>query len=131
MMDDAINILLVEDTPDLATMILETLMLFGGISAHWAKSGEEALEYLDNNHPDAILLDIGLPGMSGWELLENIKARTGGYTVPIIVTTAYGDKFNRIVGKLQYVARYLTKPYTTRELMDALDESLELYKLGA
>lgn len=124
------DVLLVEDNPAMAEMIM-TCLAHIKVHAQHKATGEEAWELLENHKPDLILLDLSLPKMSGWELLEKVKAKYGGHEIPVIVVTALTDKPNRIIGRLQYVSRYLAKPFTIQELSAAIDDVLELYKIHA
>lgn len=123
----AFTALVVEDMPELAEVMKFTLQRLG-IEPVIADSGEMALEYLSQGIPDLILLDLGLPGMSGWDVLKQIHAAYGRHAIPVIVTTAYSDKVNRMIGRLQYVNDYIIKPFQPKELMDSVVEVLELNK---
>jgi CheY-like chemotaxis protein len=72
-------------------------------------------------NPDIVLLDISLPDMMGWKIMDIIKERfeqgADSATMPIvIVITAYDDPANRLVGKLQGIHSYLIKPFTADEI---------------
>jgi DNA-binding response OmpR family regulator len=123
------DVLLVEDTPEFATMTLSALEHFGLQASH-ADDGEAALKHLADNKPDLILLDLNLGGMSGWQVLEYVKQQHGEHGIPVIVLTAFSDNANRIIGKLQYVNKYLVKPFTPNELFTAISDALELDKMG-
>lgn len=117
------HILIVEDTVDLADFIKLALEEMG-MDAHHAIDAPTALDYLDHNRPDLIILDIGLPGVSGWQLLETINDRRKEENIFIVVTTAFQDPANRLVGKLQSVDGYLSKPFRFKELKDIITELL-------
>jgi len=90
----------------------------------FAFSGEEALEYLDNHHQEAVLIlsDINMPGMSGLELLGNIKSN---YTEPppiVMMITAYGDEENYNTAMRLGADDFLTKPLEFTALKDKLRE---------
>lgn len=123
------NILIVEDSPELAQMTLATLRRVGMKSYH-AATGEEAVEAITQHNFDLVLLDLGLPDMSGWDVLRFIRRQYGEYGTPVIVTTAYSDNINRAVGRLQFVNRYLVKPFLPQNLIEAIQDVLELYKAG-
>ena len=118
-------VLIVEDQEEVATIV--SLALKGiGLQSVRAPNGDKALEFLNTNRPDMIVLDIGLPGMSGWELLEIIQAWRKDERIPILVTTAFRDPANRLVGKLQDVDHYLPKPYEITELQEIASRLLGL-----
>ena len=79
--------------------------------------GTKAYDRFYKLKPDVLLLDIGLPDMTGWKLLESIKEENDERHMPkVIVITAYGDPANRLIGKLQNVHDYLIKPFTADEV---------------
>jgi two-component system nitrogen regulation response regulator GlnG len=119
-------VLIVEDTDDIADIMQLSLMRLG-IENHRVPNGPQALSFLETRLPDVLLLDIGLPGMSGWEVLEQIKQRYPDMQFPVIVLTAFSDPANRLIGKLQaHVFRYLTKPFDVEALEKAVREALGL-----
>lgn len=119
-------VLIVEDAVELAQISQITLNRMG-LRTYHAVNGQRALEFLSEHTPDLMLLDIGLPGMNGWEVLERIKLEDVTQEFPIIVLTAAGDPVNRLIGKLQErVKRYIVKPYSIDELATAVREVLEL-----
>jgi len=126
--DGKLLVLIVEDIEDLAGVMQITLRRMG-IESYHASDGYIALDYLAQNTPDLVLLDIGLPGMSGWEVLEQIKANMNDNDIPfpIIILTAFNDPANRLIGKLQkYVTQYVTKPFEVETLRKAVRGALQL-----
>lgn len=119
--------LIVEDTVELAEVVETTLRRMGMETAresHGARAFERFAEIL----PDLILLDLGLPDITGWKVLDNIKelTRQSGAKMPVvIVITAMDDAANRVVGKLQGVQTYLVKPFTVTQLETAVRRALE------
>ena len=108
-------VLIVEDTTELAEVIQATLERLG-ITAHHETHANKALDIYKKEKPDLILLDIGLPDMSGWKLLDGIKELDKDNLPHFIVITAYGDPANRLMGKLQEVDSYLIKPFSPDEV---------------
>ncbi len=107
-------VLIVEDTVELAEVIQATLEGIG-LEAQYATHGKTGLEKLKTFNPQLILLDIGLPDITGWKMLDHIKAHyeNDAATMPtVIIITAYGDPANRLIGKLQNIHSYLIKPFT-------------------
>lgn len=122
---EAPRVLIIEDTTELAEVIQATLERMNMITAH-ETHGNKALEKLHEMDPDVVLLDISLPDMTGWKILDVIKEtgeRTGVMPV-VIVITAYGDPANRLVGKLQGVHSYLIKPFTSDEIEKIVSQAL-------
>ena len=118
--------LIVEDTDDIARIIEMTLDHLG-IESQVAPNGPKALEFVTGKIPDLMLLDIGLPGMNGWEVLEAIKNRYPDAEFPVIIMTAFGDPANRLIGKFQkHVSHYFVKPFDVKELSQAVREALKL-----
>lgn len=121
------TVLLVEDSDEFAAIVRETLRRIKVDVAH-AQDGRMAKEYLRTNVPDVILLDLNLPDMTGWNILDQAKLQFGD--VPkakqprIIILTAYNDPANRLVGKLQDVFRFLVKTTTPLELQKVVREAL-------
>ncbi len=110
------SVLIVEDSAELAEIIQATLQRLDMVTAH-ETHGNKAFNRYHEFKPDVMLLDIGLPDMTGWKVLENIRERIGDGVMPkVIVITAYGDPANRLIGKLQNVHDYLIKPFTSDEV---------------
>ncbi len=122
---DSIEVLIVEDTIEFAKLTAMTLQRIGLNSFH-ARDGDEAVTYLNQHRPDLVLLDLNLPGMSGWQVLEHLTSLYGESSVPVIVTSAYSDGANRLIGKLQAVYKYMIKPIMPRELMTTVEQALGL-----
>jgi DNA-binding response OmpR family regulator len=77
------------------------------------------LEKIKALNPALLLMDIGLPDITGWKMLDSIKEHYTSSNLPmpvIIVITAYGDPANRLIGKLQNIHSYLIKPFTPDEV---------------
>jgi DNA-binding response OmpR family regulator len=118
--------LITEDTEDIAGLMQLALMRLG-IESHHAINGSLALEFLAQRTPDIMLLDIGMPGMNGWEVLEKVKERYPDSHFPVIVLTAFDDPANKLIGKLQArVFRYITKPFDMDMLAQTVREALHL-----
>jgi CheY-like chemotaxis protein len=115
-MAQAPSILIVEDNAELAEIIAATLQRLNMQTAQ-ESHGSMALDHYSAIEPDVVLLDIGLPDMTGWKMLEDLKERTSKSMLPkVIIITAYGDPANRLIGKLQNVHDYLIKPFTADEV---------------
>ena len=116
--DMQISALIIEDTVELAEILQVTLQRMHLVTFH-ESHGNRAFDRFNEMNPDLVLLDIGLPDIPGWKVLENIKEHQreiGGRMPIVIVITAYGDPANRLVGKLHDVYSYLIKPFTPHEV---------------
>jgi two-component system alkaline phosphatase synthesis response regulator PhoP len=124
------KVLIVEDTVELAEIIQVTLERLNLLVFH-ETHGNRALEVYDAEHPDLVLLDIALPDMTGWHVLQTIQAKPyEGKSPVIVVITAYGDPANRLMGKLQDIQGYLIKPLQPDEIEKVVVEVLNLTKPG-
>lgn len=125
---DAPSVLIVEDTIEIAEILQATLRHMKYTSVH-ESHGTRAIERYNELQPDVVLLDIGLPDVNGWQVLEHIKEhqRQQGSPMPVVIMiTAFGDPANRLIGKFQDVEAYLIKPFTPDEVAAAIRRSLSL-----
>ncbi len=91
-----------------------------------AHSGQRAIELLNEELPALIFLDIDLPDMHGWQVLEKFKDSGRIAKTPIIVLTAHRDPVHRLIGSLQSVAVYMQKPFKREELQAQVRSLLHL-----
>ncbi|MCS6836452.1 MAG: response regulator [Anaerolineae bacterium] len=111
-LDKSKPVLVVEDTQDIAEIIQATIEGMG-LKTVYAGSGKQGLDVMREQTPQIIMLDIGLPDITGWRMLDHIKEHyaEAQLAMPtVIVITAYGDPANKLIGKLQNVYSYLVKP---------------------
>jgi len=102
-------ILVVEDAPD-NQVLVEQVFQDSGYRVTCIQDGQAALNWLETNHPDLILLDLSLPEIDGWEVARQLKASDRTAQIPIIAVTAHamnGDKETAIASGCD---DYLTKP---------------------
>ncbi len=110
------HILVVEDEPDLAELIRFHLEQ-EGFAARVCGAGDVALEEARRRRPDAVLLDLLLPGISGLEVCRRIRTDPRLATVPVIMVTAKADEADRVIGLELGADDYITKPFSPRELV--------------
>ena len=106
-------ILVVEDEQAIADLVRAYLKR-DGFGVVWARSGEQALEELARHPVRLVVLDIGLPGIDGFEVCRRLRART---TVPILILSARDDEVDRVAGLEAGADDYVTKPFSPRELV--------------
>jgi two-component system, OmpR family, response regulator RegX3 len=107
------RILIVEDEPSLSEP-LSFLLRREGYDTEIAADGREALAAFDREGADLVLLDLMLPGLSGTEVCRELRTRS---SVPIIMLTAKDSEVDIVVGLELGADDYVTKPYSTRELL--------------
>jgi two-component system, OmpR family, phosphate regulon response regulator PhoB len=110
------RILVVEDESDIAALVSYHLTK-EGYRARTAGGGEEAIEAIALEKPDLIILDLMLPGFSGYEVLQEIRRRPEMYDVPVVILTARRDEADRVRGLELGADDYVTKPFSPRELV--------------
>jgi len=110
------RILVVEDEPAIAELIAVNLR-HNGISPVWAENGESAQREIDAVLPDAILLDWMLPGQSGVALARRWRSDPRTKGIPIVMLTARGDEADKVSGLDAGADDYVTKPFSTQELL--------------
>lgn len=111
------RILLVEDDRMIGQAVLDALRAEHH-AADWVRDGELADSVLRTEHFDAVVLDLGLPGRGGLQVLQALRAR--GETVPVLVATARDAVADRIAGLDAGADDYLVKPFDTHELIARL-----------
>jgi type IV pilus assembly protein PilB len=114
------TVLLVDDEDSLR-MVMKDLLERDGWTVREAADGVQALDAVDRHAPDIILLDLNLPGLDGYSVLEKLRSRPGTRDVPIIVLTAKGDEDNEVRVLEAGANDFLTKPFRARALSARLD----------
>jgi two-component system response regulator RegX3 len=120
------RILIVEDEETLAEAI-SFLLSKEGFEVEIAEDGPAAIAAFDKNGADLILLDLMLPGLSGTEVCRQIRAKS---SVPIIMLTAKDSEIDKVVGLEIGADDYVTKPYSSRELIARIRAVLRRGELG-
>lgn len=110
------RVLVVEDERDIAALVAYHLTK-EGYRVRTAADGEEGLEAVGNERPDLIVLDLMLPGFSGYEILGELRRRSETTDIPVVVLTARRDEADRIKGLELGADDYITKPFSPRELV--------------
>jgi DNA-binding response OmpR family regulator len=108
----AASLLLVEDEPSIGSLVRAYLEQ-AGYRVSWVRSGEEALAEFDRRDIRLVVLDIGLPGIDGFEVCRAVRARS---TVPVVMLTARDEEPDKVVGLELGADDYVAKPFSPREL---------------
>jgi DNA-binding response OmpR family regulator len=107
------RVLLVEDEEEIGRLV-ETYLDQDGWTVVWARSGEDALQVLARGSVRIVVLDVGLPGMDGFDVCRRIRAR---WPVPLVMLTARDEETDRVLGLELGADDYVTKPFSPRELV--------------
>jgi two-component system catabolic regulation response regulator CreB len=108
------RILIVEDEPGIADT-LQYALRTEGFEPAWVSTGEDALAQLQARPPALVILDVGLPDSSGFEVFKRLRAINAD--VPVIFLTARSDEIDRVVGLELGADDYVPKPFSPRELV--------------
>jgi DNA-binding response OmpR family regulator len=119
------RVLVVDDEPNIV-MSLEFLMRRAGFEVAVARNGREALEALDGTPPDLLLLDVMMPEFDGYEVCERIRARPEWNATKIVMLTARGREVERERGLALGADAYVTKPFSTRDLVEQVKRMLDV-----
>jgi len=122
------KILLIEDD----RQVVETILLI--FNYHWPEAqvifsylGEEGIELFQKEKPDAIILDLGLPDISGFEVLKKVRLLS---SVPIIVLTAHSGEDEIVKALEEEATDYVTKPFKHRELLARVQSHVSRWKMN-
>ena len=123
------TVLVVDDEPFVVRMLRDKLVN-AGIDVIGAVNGREALERVNAEKPDLIILDWMMPEMNGIETCETIRSDPGTAATPIIMLTAKGQEMDERRGKRAGATYYITKPFSPRRILRLVEECLAQCKNG-
>jgi len=110
------KILVVDDEEPIQELLRFNLEKEGYI-VRVAKDGQEALQQVENDQPDLLVLDLMLPGMDGLEVCRKLRSNPKFQQIPIIMLSAKGEEFDKVLGLELGADDYMTKPFSPRELL--------------
>lgn len=122
------TLLIVDDTPDNIAVLFDYLGE-QGFRVLVCESGQSALDTLDVEEPDLILLDVMMPGMDGFETCRRLKQLPAGQDVPVFFMSALGDPIDKVRGLAAGAIDYLTKPVYPEEMLSRVRAHLEIRRL--
>jgi DNA-binding response OmpR family regulator len=105
------RVLVIEDDPDIALGV-RTVLGRNGFEVTTVAEGREGLRVFHSEHPDIVILDVGLPEMDGWTVLERIRELS---EVPVLMLTSHGQEADKVRGLRGGADDYLTKPFGNAE----------------
>ena len=110
------RILVVDDEPDIVALVVYHLAK-AGFKISTASNGADALRLAQQDRPALVVLDLMLPGMSGLEVLDQLRADESGQDIAVLLLTARREEPDRIKGLSSGADDYLTKPFSPQELV--------------
>ncbi len=123
------RILVVEDSPEIASLMSLTLRM-EGYEVLTASTGNRALQIASTESPSLILMDVMMPGLTGFQVAQQLKADNNTRDIPIIFVTARHDVDDRVHG-LEVAVDYIAKPFAVPELIARVRAALRMQKLQA
>jgi len=118
---DGARIVIVEDNADSREMLCETLV-HAGFECHTTGNGLDALELIDRIRPDVAILDVGLPGLDGFEIARRVRANPEHANTCLIALTGYGQTSDRIASREAGFDEHLVKPVRAETLLALIGE---------
>jgi CheY-like chemotaxis protein len=116
-------VLIVDDEPDVR-LVARLVLASAGYEVREASSGEDALALLEGDErPDAVLLDVRMPGMGGWETLRRLRAGDDD-GVPVVIFTAHLTARKEAPDEWRDYEHFLTKPFEPDALLDAVKQAI-------
>jgi two-component system response regulator BaeR len=106
-------ILIVEDEPALASVLCE-YFIQSGFQTHIIDNGLEVIDWVKNNQPDLLILDLMLPRRNGLDIYRELRTFS---QVPVVIATARVDEIDRLLGLELGADDYICKPYSPREVV--------------
>jgi DNA-binding response OmpR family regulator len=117
------SVLVVDDEPNIV-LSLKFLMSQAGFDVRVARNGEEALAAVEDRPPDLILLDVMMPKKDGYEVCQTIRGHPDWQGMKIVMLTAKGREVEREKGMALGADDYITKPFSTREVVERVKQLL-------
>lgn len=115
------QVLLIEDEPNIIEAVSFILSRDGWkVATH--SNGETAMAAIRSQKPDALVLDVMLPGRSGYEILQDLRSDDVFSDLPVLMLTARGQKKDRDAADRLGVTRFMTKPFSNAEVLAVLRE---------
>ncbi len=118
------SVLVVDDEPNIV-LSLEFIMKQAGFEVRVARDGDEALGAIEASPPDLVLLDVMMPKRDGYDVCQTIRANPAWKDIRIIMLTAKGRDIEREKGMALGADDYITKPFSTREVIARVEQFLD------
>ena len=113
------KVLLIEDEPNIIEAI-SFILLRDGWQVDTHSNGHDAADVVRSKRPDVLILDVMLPGRSGYDILRDLRSGGGTETLPILMLTARGQSKDREMAEKYGANRFMTKPFSNSEVLEAV-----------
>jgi DNA-binding response OmpR family regulator len=117
------TVLIADDDLEILTMV-RTLLRRRDVKLLEASDGEEAMRLIRENHPDLVVLDVMMPGMSGWEICKSVREDEQLQDTGVIMLTGIGERLNEMTSPLYGADAHLDKPFELAALDEAVTQVL-------
>jgi DNA-binding response OmpR family regulator len=117
------TVVIADDDLEILTMV-RTLLRRRDVKLIEASDGEEAMRLIRENEPDLVVLDVMMPGMSGWEVCKGIREDAALSSTGVIMLTGIGERLNEMTSPLYGADAYLDKPFDMGDLDEKVGEVL-------
>lgn len=111
------TILVVDDNPDLRSLVAESLRRLGSFTVVTAEDGVEGLRRYFDVRPDCVVIDVMMPGMDGYQLIRALRGDPDSRATPLVILSALEGERDRLGGFLAGVDEYLVKPVSPLDLV--------------
>lgn len=119
------RIVYIEDEPEMIDLV-RLILTRRHYEVVGANGGREGLDTIRKLLPDAVLLDLMMPDMDGWDVYQQLKADEATRNIPVIVVTAKAQNIDKVLGlHIAKVDDYISKPFSPKELVDSLEKVLK------
>lgn len=118
------TVLLIEDEPNIIEAI-RFILSRDGWTVHTHSDGVSAYGAVQDRSPDVIVLDVMLPGKSGFDILRDIRGNDGTANIPVLMLTAKGQQKDRELAEQIGVNRFMAKPFSNTDVLTAVRELAE------
>jgi len=118
------RVLVVDDEEGIRVLCRVNLEL-GGFEVLEAADGVEAMEKARAEHPDLVFLDLMMPRMDGWQVLEQLKSEPTTANIPVVVLTARTSEEDQMRGWDEGILEYLAKPFNPQRLVEWAEQAMQ------
>jgi len=119
------TILVIDDDEDIRQFLKRTLTTVGGYTVLTAGNGKDGIKLARKQLPDLVLLDIMMPGLNGFDVLERLKNDFKTMSIPVVILSAETSEDNKVKGASLYSYLYLTKPISRDDLLEKVGQALK------